>query len=164
MLCVLRPIGASVGNCKSGTTVCIFWSKLHAREAIREFGSDLVLKALAHPGQTFGSGGLQVQGGIATYNHWTEERYPRIDPINGVYKMSTVRVPRPNTHQLFIRWRRQAEHEVAGKGPEDYRLRLSNGSLQLSSDGGSSWTDLNRMLPDKQLRHLFDGPPRDGRP
>lgn len=45
-------------------------------------------------------GGKPVYVGIATYNHWTEERYPKIN--RGKVSWGTIRVPRPNTHQFYI--------------------------------------------------------------
>jgi len=67
------------------------------KDSAATLGKEVVIKALKNRGQTFKAGRFEVQAGIATYKHWTMER--------NLFTGKMVKVPRPNTHQPYVRWR-----------------------------------------------------------
>jgi hypothetical protein len=88
-------------------TVGVYLNDL-VRESAQTLGTDIVIKAIKNKGQTFGAGKFRVQAGIATYNHWTTEKVPKVvwQGIKSRTEWREVKVPRPNTHQPYVRWRR----------------------------------------------------------
>lgn len=85
------------------TTACInaYFTTLLQDSAVT-LGKNIVLKALKSRGNLFTEGNVQFQAGLATYNHWQNENPCSIWGDTCWYK-----VPLPNTHQPFVRWRSQ---------------------------------------------------------
>ena len=74
-------------------------------DMILKFGKSVVMLALGNLRTTFGAGELEMQAGIATFRHWTTVKVRGLENWKPVWK--EIRIPRsPNTHMLYIRWRR----------------------------------------------------------
>ena len=85
----------------------VFFAQL-AVESVGCVGRDVIVKIVAGNGRCTVRDGIQYDCGIATYNHWTDERIPDGIRWHGLHPSviwKTVRVPRPNTHQPYIRIR-----------------------------------------------------------
>jgi hypothetical protein len=113
------------------------------RDGRNTFERDAVLKALGDGEQTFGAGSLELQGGIATYKHWTVELDYRIDPTNGVYEWSTVKVPCPNTYQPYVRWRRRSG-DGGGNGQASRTSFVTASSGTYDGRAGGTWAKRER--------------------
>jgi len=84
------------------TTVCInaYFTGL-IKDSAKTLGKNIVLKALKNRGKLFSSGNIEFGAGIATYNHWGRENPCSV--TGGT--CWTPKIPGPNTHQPFVRWR-----------------------------------------------------------
>ncbi|MEW4530125.1 hypothetical protein [Maioricimonas sp. JC845] len=89
----------------------------------RRLVQDLVIESLDNPGRTISRANLQLRGGIATYRRWKTvrvpdgtERYKIYGPRNPFTgkrtwtygyrpKFKSVRVPLPNHHQPYVKFR-----------------------------------------------------------
>ena len=76
-------------------------------------------------------GGKTVYGGTATYNHWTIEKYPKINL--GQISWGEIKVSRPNTHQIYIAIGRESSQSDSSEGWVWLKNRASGKALDLHS-------------------------------
>ena len=90
-----------------GGTYAVDLAKDIGKTFVKEIGLDLLNKLVK--GETIDLGNVEIQGGIATYNHWRRvvHHEPRIrwQGIKSRVEMCEVvhEIPLPNTHQLYLR-------------------------------------------------------------
>ena len=88
--------------------------------------------------------GQPVYVNIATYNHWTKEKYPKIDRWK--FSWGEIKVPRPNTHELYVAVGNKqiidavkpdiAVSEILGQGGWNGPIAVSNGYIYLADSEG----------------------------
>lgn len=76
-------------------------------DMITDLGTSVILKALENRDAIWVEGEFEIQGGIATFDHWHDE-----NPCSAWGGECWIKVDEPNTHQPYVRWRR-AERELA---------------------------------------------------
>lgn len=96
--------GKFVAAMASGPAAVTAYLEDLAQQILSETGSavakDTVFEILKGNIENTVVGGKPVYVGIATYNHWTHEKYPKIN--QGSFSWGSIRVSRPNTHQFYV--------------------------------------------------------------
>ena len=100
----------------SGTSVSAYLTDL-VSESAKTLGMDIVIQAIKHHGKTFGAGSLELQAGIATYNHWHGE-----NPCSLWGRTCWQRISEPNTHQPYVRWRRKGTQPSSVAGIPEWAI------------------------------------------
>lgn len=118
----------------SGTSVSIYLTDLVAQSA-SELGREVVIQAIKHHGRTFKSGSVEIQAGIATFNHWHGE-----NPCSIWRGACWIKFPEPNTHQPYVRWRPTKQRIAIPTSENTFVKNGNNGTVTCNTFcNGPKW-------------------------